>query len=96
MDRPCLRTETGGKLDHRYLSPPRGLCLHGAGGAIRKLESAAFGDTDRADVSAGGRVRTAAAWHERRHSSSNRIRRSGCDGLEERELDRGIREAGPG
>jgi multidrug efflux pump subunit AcrB len=82
--------------DLGYLQRLRALCLHGAGGAIRKLESAAFGDPDRADVSAGGRVRTAAAWHERRHSSSNRIRRSGRAGLEERDLDRGIRQAGPG
>src|SRR6266851_2897369 len=74
MDRPCLRTETGGKLDHPYLRRLRALCLHGAGGAIRKLESAAFRDPDCTDVSAGGRVRTAAAWHERRHSGSNRIR----------------------
>src|SRR6266851_10285392 len=96
MDRPCLRTETGGKLDHPYLRRLGAIRFHGAGSAIRKLESAAFGDPDRADVSAGGRVRTAAAWHERRYSSSNLIRRSGGAGLEECNLDRGIRQAGTG
>jgi len=58
-DRPCLRTEAGGENSTILIfGASRALCLHGGWRRqIRELEVSRFGNPDRADVSAGSRVR---------------------------------------
>src|SRR3954453_22712003 len=96
MDGAGLSAKPGGQQRHVDVRPGSGVCLFGAGGAVRELVATAGGDPGRTDVPALLRGGRATGGDRTDDLYANRLRGVGWPGEQERHFDRGIRQAAAG
>ena len=93
LDRTDLHATASRQHGDVCLRAGGGVCLSGAGGPVRKLETAAGRHPGRADVLALLPRGRGMARHGREHLHADRFRRAGRPGQQERHPDRRVRQA---
>ena len=95
VDRAGAAPATDRQHGHATSSAGGGAGLPGAGGAVRELVVAAGSDPGRAHVPAVFDRRRSDGPHGHQHLHAGRLRGAGGPGLQERHLDRGVRQGPP-
>ena len=96
MDRDRAAGEARRQHRRDRVQPGGGVRVPAAGRAVRERAAAAGRDPDRADVPVRRDQRRAVARHGQQHPDPDRLRGADRAGGEERDPDRGVRQAGRG